>query len=518
MMGDSRPKCVIIGAGATGCGVGRDMALRGFDVTLIEFDDLGSGTSSRFHGMLQSGARYAVSDTDYAAECYRERLNIARLLPSSVEQTGGVFVSLPDDPADYADKFVAGCQGAKIDVAELDPERFMAEEPAVTRNVLRVFSVPDATIQPWRLVNHLADEIRHYKGKVLTRHRVNAIDVQGGAVKGVRVSGPEGEHFLPADVVVNSAGPWCRRVAAMVGEDTDLELGKGSILVFAHRLTTRVVNRCRPPNSHDIIVPTGTISLFGTTSETVQDPDTTHVRPEEIQELLDGAEPLIPNARSYRGLRAWAGVRPLYKPATRDPSKPLPRRHSVIEHAENGVAGFFTICGGSLSTHRSMAEDIGNRICRSLGLDQPCRTSATPFVGVPMADWQPARNYYRAETARRQSDQICECEQVDRQDVVTLIEDRGIRRLNDIRRRLRVGFGPCQGTFCASRVAAEIARVDPAYDVEADLAAFWMERLKGSRYTAWGAQAKQALLSDLVYRESLGLRLTPGILPKDAMR
>ena len=514
----SRPKCVIIGAGATGCGVGRDLVLRGFDVTLIEFDDLGSGTSSRFHGMLQSGARYAVSDTDYAAECYRERLNIARLLPSIVEQTGGVFVSLPDDPPDYANKFVAGCQQAKIDVAELDPDQFMAEEPAVTRDVLRVFSVPDATIQPWRLVNHLADEIRYYKGTVLTRHRVTAIDVQGGSVKGVHVSGSDGARFLPADVVVNAAGPWCRRIAAMVGEDTDLELGKGSILVFAHRLTTRAVNRCRPPYSHDIIVPTGTISLFGTTSETVDDPDTTHVRPEEIQELLDGAEPLIPNARGYRGLRAWAGVRPLYKPKNRDPSKPLPRRHSVIEHSENGVAGFFTICGGSLSTHRSMAEDIGNRICRSLGLDQPCLTATTPFVGVPAADWQPAQNYYRAETAKRQSDQICECESVDRQDVVNLINDRGIATLNDIRRRLRIGFGPCQGTFCAPRVAAEIAKLHANYDAVADLGAFWMERLKGSRYTAWGSQAKQTLLSDLVYRETLGLRVTPDILPKDLQR
>src|SRR3546814_845151 len=92
------PRVAIIGGGATGCGVARDLALRGFEVTLIEHGDLGCGTSSRFHGMLQSGARYAVSDTGYAAECMRERRIVARLAPEAVEETGGLFVTLAADP------------------------------------------------------------------------------------------------------------------------------------------------------------------------------------------------------------------------------------------------------------------------------------------------------------------------------------------------------------------------------------------------------------------------------------
>ena len=51
------PRIIVIGGGASGCGVARDLVLRGYQTTLIEFGDLGSGTSSRFHGILQSGAR-----------------------------------------------------------------------------------------------------------------------------------------------------------------------------------------------------------------------------------------------------------------------------------------------------------------------------------------------------------------------------------------------------------------------------------------------------------------------------
>src|SRR3546814_9091868 len=98
--------------------------------------------------------------------------------------------------------------------------------------------------------------------------------------------------------------------------------------------------------------------LFGTTSQVVDDPNMTAVQPDEIQALLDGAEPLVPGIRGYRALRAWAGVRPLVRPPSWPAGQPLSRRHKVIDHTERGVTGAFTVCGGSLTTHRSMAEDV----------------------------------------------------------------------------------------------------------------------------------------------------------------
>ncbi|MFT5112550.1 MAG: glycerol-3-phosphate dehydrogenase [Parasphingorhabdus sp.] len=514
--GGTKLSTVVIGGGATGCGVARDLILRGFKVTLVELGDLGSGTSSRFHGMLQSGARYAVSDTEYAAECMRERLHIAKLAPQAVEKYGGLFVSLPGDPPGFADQFVAGCQKAQIPVEELNPDQVMTAEPEISRQVLRAFSVPDATVQSWRLVNLLADDVRKRGGEILTRNKVISIDVTGGKTRGVMVESKNGKQYIPADIIVNAAGPWSGQVADLVGEKIDLELGKGSILVFSHRIVSKAINRCRPPTSHDIIVPAGTISLFGTTSEIVDDPSTTRVRPEEIQELLDNAELLLPNARHYRAFRAWAGVRPLYKPDNWSSDKPLPRRHSIINHNDNGIEGFFTICGGSLTTHRSMAEDIGNRICTTIGIDAPCTSATTPLSSQQKSAWRPAENFHQIEKDKQFSAPICECESVTRDDIVHEIEQCGIRCLHDLRRRLRVGFGPCQGTFCAARVAAIIAQYDSDYSATEDLEKFWAERLKGSRHTAWGQQARQILLSDVVFQETFGLR--PGeetVVPRD---
>jgi len=522
------PHVTVIGGGATGCGVARDLCMRGFSVTLLEFGDLGSGTSGRFHGMLQSGARYAVSDAKYAAECMRERRIVAAITPQIVEETGGLFVSLTEDPPDFAEQFLLGCQAAAIPVIELDPADVTRQEPAISCHITRAFSIPDATIHPWRLVNLLAEDVRRHGGALLTRHRAEKIEMRGGRVCAVHYVAADGTlGRLDTDAVVNAAGPWAARVAALAGGGVDLALTKGSILVVGHRLVQRAVNRCRPPTSHDIIVPTGTVSLFGTTSEVVDNPDSTTVSAKEIQELLSGAEPLIPDIRSHRILRAWAGVRPLVKPAIWSNDGPLPRRHAVIDHAALGAEGFFTVCGGSLTTHRQMAEDVVDHVCRRFGVNQPCRTATTPLrsTGVGQSldapatmGWRPAADHEWTERNQSSRDLICECEAVERKAIVALLQDPGLRHMHDLRRRLRVGFGPCQGSFCGGRLAELLAETDSQFPVQPQLWRFWTERLKGAVRVAWGEQARQVLLSDTIYRGTLGLRLDSQVLPAEDRR
>ena len=57
---------IVVGGGITGAGTARDCALRGLSVLLIERDDIATGATGRNHGLLHSGARYAVTDRDVA--------------------------------------------------------------------------------------------------------------------------------------------------------------------------------------------------------------------------------------------------------------------------------------------------------------------------------------------------------------------------------------------------------------------------------------------------------------------
>ena len=88
---------IIIGGGATGAGTARDCAMRGLKVLLMERFDYTSGATGRNHGLLHSGARYAVNDNESAAECIKENKILKKIASHCVENTSGLFITLPEE-------------------------------------------------------------------------------------------------------------------------------------------------------------------------------------------------------------------------------------------------------------------------------------------------------------------------------------------------------------------------------------------------------------------------------------
>jgi len=376
----SMPKIVVIGGGATGCGVARDLVLRGYKTTLIESGNLGSGTSSRSHGMLQSGARYAVTETSFAAECYQERNIISKIFPKAVKLIGGLFISLPNDPEDYPEKLLKCCKIAKIPIEEIKIKEVLKSEKGLNNNILRAFHVPDALIHPPKLFELLAKEIRSYGGKILTNHQVISIKKNKNLANAIVVDSNGIQSNIECDGIINAAGPWCGKIAKLINQNVKLQLTRGCGIFFSGQLVNKAINRCRIPNNNDIMCPSEKESLWGTTSNVVCDPESLKTTPDEIQELLSGAEELFPNIRNYKSFRTWSGIRPLIKPEKINKGLPLSRSHRVIDHEEEGLKNFLTICGGALTTHRLMAEDVVNKLGNKFCLNIECSSHVTPLL------------------------------------------------------------------------------------------------------------------------------------------
>ena len=376
----SMPRIVVIGGGATGCGVARDLVLRGYQTTLIESGNLGSGTSSRSHGMLQSGARYAVTETSFAAECYSERNIISKIFPQAVQLIGGLFISLPNDPEDYPEKFLKGCKIAKIPTKEININEVLKREKELSKNILRAFHVPDAVIYPTKLFYLLAKEIKAYGGKILTNHQVVSIKKINNIASSVVVSHNEIKTSIECDGIINAAGPWSGKIAKLINQNVELQLTRGCGIFFTGKLINKAINRCRVPNNNDIMCPSGKESLWGTTSEVVLDPESPKTSLDEIKELLQGAEEIFPNIRNYKSFRTWSGVRPLVKTQNINKNLPLSRRHLVIDHEETGIKNFLSVCGGALTTHRLMAEDVVNKLGNKFDINIRCSSHKTPLL------------------------------------------------------------------------------------------------------------------------------------------
>jgi glycerol-3-phosphate dehydrogenase len=517
-MGTLTADVLVIGGGATGVGIAWDAALRGLQVILVERRDLAEGTSGRFHGLLHSGARYAVKDPDAARECIAENRIVRRIAADCVEDTGGLFVTTPHDDPEFADRLVRGCAATGVDCAEIDPAEALRDEPRLNPRISRSFRVPDANIDVWKTVWAMTNGARGRGARILPYHDVIAIRRDREEVSGARVrdarSGAERE--IEARITVNATGAWAGRVAALAGIDGVRILpGRGIMVALNHRVVNTVVNRCQMPADGDIIVPIRTVSVVGTTDQNTADPDDDAVHQDEIDAMLSEGEKLVPGLRGGRALRVWAGVRPLFEDARADDSdsRDVTRAHALLDHAErDGVGRFLTITGGKLTTFRLMAQDTVDAVCRTLGEDRPCRTATQPLPGSESGtNYHLGERLARKEAALTGEQVICECELVPLAKLRDALADSDTTILDDIRRRLRLAMGPCQGGFCIYRATGVMHELEHLSAAEANqsLRDFLQERWKDLWPVLYGDQLRQSRLDDWIYQGVLDVGHLP---------
>jgi len=376
---------VVIGGGATGTAVLRDLTMRGLKAMLFERGNLSEGTTGNFHGLLHSGGRYAVKDPEAAAECRHETQILRRIAPQAIEDTGGFFVTLDDDDEAFLPRFLEGCAKVGIPTEVLSGEEARRLEPALSPKVRQAVIVPDGSIDGWGLcTGNVASAKEHGNVRVFLYTPVTALLREGDRVVGVKaVDQSSGEEYLVhADYVVSATGPWAAKVAALGNVKIVMSLSRGTMVALDSRPVKRAINRCRKPTDGDIIVPVGTTIVLGTTSVDIDDPDNFVIEEWEVDKMLDECIQMVPMIEDMRVQRSFASVRPLYQPPTEEKVTGIEvsRQFYILDHEElDSVGGFITITGGKLTSSRLMAEKVVDLVCAKMGVDAPCRTHLEPL-------------------------------------------------------------------------------------------------------------------------------------------
>ena len=229
---------IVIGGGATGAGTARDCAKRGLKTLLLERFDFTNGTTGRNHGLLHSGARYAVTDGESARECIQENMLLRKIASHCVEETDGLFITLPDDDHAYQAKFVESCTAAGIRAEIIDPKEAKILEPAVNPSLIGAVRVPDGAVDPFRLTMANALDAQLHGADLLTYHEVTSLIIENGTVVGVEAidqKSKEKKKFY-AHITINAAGIWGHNVAAKAGVGVKMFPAKGALLVYGHRV------------------------------------------------------------------------------------------------------------------------------------------------------------------------------------------------------------------------------------------------------------------------------------------
>lgn len=525
---------IVIGGGATGAGTARDCAMRGLKTLLVERLDFTAGATGRNHGLLHSGARYAVTDQESAAECIRENMTLRRIARHCVEETSGLFITLPEDDLAYQQTFVEACGKAGIQADIIDPKEARLLEPTVNPALIGAVRVPDGAVDPFRLTTANVVDARLHGADICTYHEVVGFVRTGDRIEGVHLRHARTGEEMTAhgSLVINAAGIWGFRMAELAGVKVNMFPSKGSLIIFGHRVNNMVINRCRKPADADILVPGDTISLIGTTSTRIPFDQVDHmeVTPEEVDILMREGEKLAPILGQTRILRAYAGVRPLVASDDDPTGRSISRGIVCLDHeVRDGLKGFITITGGKLMTYRLMAEWATDLACRKLGVTAGCRTAEVPLPGSEKPEEESGRKrkahiielsteqkaaegrhgtmsrYIPSQNAQDDA-LVCECEQVSVGEVNYAIENLYVQSLINLRRRTRIGMGTCQGELCACRAAGLLDKANHCSErTLRDLKGFLNERWKGMCPIAWGETLAEIQFTSWLYNGVCGL-------------
>jgi glycerol-3-phosphate dehydrogenase len=496
-----KTEVLIIGGGATGAGISRDLSLRGIPSVLVEKGDFASGASGRNHGLLHSGGRYAVSDPEAAKECIAENKILRKIAPHCIEETEGLFVSLPEDGPPFQDRFLRACEAAGIPTTLCSRDETLAWEPELHPHLRSAVKVPDGAIDPFKLILENAKDAESHGAKFFLHTEVASFRIEGNRIRGVEAKDlATGEEFsMEASFFINATGAWANQVLKLAGLHIGMALSKGSLVITNRRLTHRVINHCRAPSDGDIVVPNETVSILGTTSVRLQEIENFEVTPQEVSVIVRETSKMIPAIQEARLIRAYAGIRPLFQSEEKGNDRAISRGFALIDHGKRDrIENLVTITGGKLMTYRLMSEKTSDLICEKLGRKASCSTHLNPLPGAS----RPTSPKERLKQFLTGSEEIlCDCELVQRKEVEAFLKEGRFKDLQDILHRTRLAKGTCQGGFCVYRLLGVLHHLGRAgEDSNKTLKKFLEERWKGIRPILWGAALKEEELIESIYK------------------
>ena len=410
-LGRDRFDVLVVGGGATGCGVALDAAARGLSVALVEKDDFASGTSSKSSKLIHGGLRY-LQQKEFALvyENLRERQrllgnapHLVRVMPFLIPVfgRGGVANTAFAKAISWAlwlYDITGGWRVGRLH-KRISRDEALGHLPTLrTDTLVDAFLYFDAQADDARLtlalartaaIDHGACVVNHAGVVALTRDTVGRVD--GAILAGDGCDG----LAVRAGCVVNATGVWADDLHSMDGAGAvrTIRPAKGvHLTVPADALPCDVAAVVTAEDKRSIfIVPwragDGGVPLtyLGTTDTDHDGPlDDPQCSPDDVRYVLDTVNRWFSRPVTAEDVvGTWAGLRPLLVGDVGEKTKDLSRRHKVTTSAN----GLVTVGGGKLTTYRKMAEDTVNEVVALLGVGpRRCPTRRLPLRGAPGLD------------------------------------------------------------------------------------------------------------------------------------
>lgn len=439
---------LIIGAGITGCFIARELSKYNLNVLVVEKNnDVGNETTSANSAIVHSGY-------DPLPGSLKAKLNVegnamfdkvCEELDVSFKRIGSITVALDEKEVEILKSLQERAKQNGVETILLSKEELLEKEPMLSSGVVAGLLAPTAgIIDPFNLSVHLMENAIDNGVKLILEEEVTKIT-------------KENDIFIVNDkyqakIVINATGVMGDLVNELVNDKTfDIMPRKGQYYVFDHFK--------RPFVNHTLfMVPSekgkGVLISPTTSGNYLVGPSANLVARDEkstdkvtLNKVKQQANYMIENIPYYETIRTFAGLRAT--PSTHD---------FIIE--ESNTENFINVVGiespglaSSPAIAKMVVEDI---LAKKIDLVK--KDSFNPYVKkyvkLKNMSIEERQNYFKLN--KDYGTIVCKCEQVSKGEIIDCL-NRSCppRSIKGLKRRLRVGFGKCQGGMCQS-VALEI--------------------------------------------------------------
>lgn len=449
---------VIIGAGAVGCAVARELSKYQIDVLVVDQrDDIGGNASKSNSAIIHTGydATPGTLESQLVVAANPMYDELTRDLEIPFRRIGAILPAFTEEqfeklPAIKEKAF----QNHVYDVEYLSKEELLEREPELNREVKGGLFIPrESIIDPFIHVQALAENANENGVEFLLNTEVTDIRIETGEIKAVETSA----GTIETAYVVNAAALQCDEIASMVGKAEYKVVARRGQFYILDKNTSCKVNHIVLPiptkvTKGKLMTPTihGNM-LVGPTAEDLDNKVDVSVTTEGLDSIYADVSKMIPGVNVRDTITQYSGLRPNRNP------------EGLHVDVYDDLKGYVNL-SGVRSTGLTLSVAMGKYVAEKL-----------KEIGCPLAlkeNFKAARKgipIFHKMSREEQEEMIqknplygtviCRCETITEGEIVDAIRrPLGAKTVDAVKRRVRAGMGRCQAGFCGPRVLEILAR------------------------------------------------------------
>lgn len=449
---------VIVGAGAVGCAIARELSKYQIDVIVVDKnEDVGGDASKSNSAIIHTGydAPPGSLESQLVVAANPMYDKVTEDLDIPYQRVGAILPAITDEQLELLPAIKNKAFKNRVyDVEYLTKSELLEMEPNLNPEVKGGLYIPrENIIDPFILVQAYAENAHENGANFLLNTKVTDIKVEEGKISSVETTGGR----ITTKYVINAAALYCDDIAEMVGKANYKVVARRGQFFILDKNTFCKVNKIVLPiptkiTKGKLMCPTihGNM-LVGPTAEDLDNKVDKSTTVEGLNSIIEDVKKLIPNVQIGDTITQYSGLRPNRNP------------EGLHVDMYDDLEGYVNI-SGVRSTGITLSVAIAKyvvELMKEYGLETEYKED---FISIRKGTIQ-FDHLTLEEKEKIVEDKpaygniICRCETITEGEILDAIHrPLGARSMDAVKRRVRPGTGRCQGGFCGPKVLEILAR------------------------------------------------------------